>query len=164
MTDTPKTYYDIQKNWRKLKPWFEEAYIIETAYEEMEEYNWAKSDDWGFTYNPKPFDYSIRPSDYDGMDWRCDKPGRKPKYWDWACAGACHWVNNIGMLVAKFALPKHDWRIVTSNKHTTVWDGKDTLFDLNFLALGVSVERCWELASQQEDSEILPVGLVPLHE
>jgi hypothetical protein len=31
-----------------------------------------------------------------------------------------------------------------------VWDGKDTLFDFNFLALGVTATECFELAHKKE--------------
>ena len=168
MTPTNIHYYDIQKNWRKLKPWFDEGYIIETAHKEMEDYSEGKAETYGFPYRPKKLTKDWKVSDYDGCDWRFSdpglgRPGRKPKYWDWVCHGACHWVNNVGMLVASFALPKYDWRIVQSDLHTTVWDGKDTLFDLNFLALGVSPEDAWELAAEQPDSIIQPINLVPLH-
>ena len=36
--------------------------------------------------------------------------------------------------------------IVTTRKHSTVWDGAETLFDINFLALGVDPDEAWELA------------------
>jgi hypothetical protein len=42
------------------------------------------------------------------------------------------------------AEPKRKWRIITSDKHSTVWDGEYTLFDFNFQALGVSPKECFE--------------------
>ena len=52
------------------------------------------------------------------------------------------------------AEPERPWRIITSDDHSSVWDGKHTLFDLNFLALGISPQECFELAHDRE----LPPG------
>ena len=161
-------FYDIQKNWKKLKPHFMDKKTMLFAWSEMEAYSENKSELYGFGYKPRPFSDDWRPMDYDGCDWRYSfsgegKPGRKPKYWEWVCHGACHWVNNVALLIAKSSLPESNWRIVQSDKHTTVWDGKDTLFDINFLALGVSPEDTWELAANQPDSERLPIGYIPTH-
>jgi hypothetical protein len=38
---------------------------------------------------------------------------------------------------------------VTSDKHSTVWDGDQTLFDFNFLALGVAPDECFRLADER---------------
>jgi hypothetical protein len=35
---------------------------------------------------------------------------------------------------------------VTSDEHSTVWNGDGLLFDHNFLALGVSPDECFEMA------------------
>jgi hypothetical protein len=39
------------------------------------------------------------------------------------------------------AEPKRTWRIVSSEMHSTCWDGRETLFDLNFEALQVPPNR-----------------------
>ena len=39
---------------------------------------------------------------------------------------------------------------MTSQKHSTVWDGAETLFDINFLALGVDADEAWRLANGRE--------------
>jgi hypothetical protein len=56
--------------------------------------------------------------------------------------------------LVSLAEPERPWRIITSDKHSTVWDGKRTRFDLSFLALGVSPQECFELAHGWE----LPLG------
>lgn len=38
---------------------------------------------------------------------------------------------------------------MTSEKHSTVWDGKETLFDFNFLALGVPPDECFAMANER---------------
>ena len=32
------------------------------------------------------------------------------------------------------------------HKHSTVWDGDETLFDINFLAMGIPPDEAWRLA------------------
>ena len=46
-----------------------------------------------------------------------------------------------------FPLAKNKkWRIVTSSGHSTALDGQLTVFDMNYLTLGISVEECVERA------------------
>jgi hypothetical protein len=52
--------------------------------------------------------------------------------------------------------PKREWRIVTSDAHSTTWDGAETLFDFNFLALGIEPDEAWALASKH--GTVMPVG------
>lgn len=156
-------YYDIQKNWRKLRKIYLSPETLLSSWYEMECFQEGKAEDFNFEFKPKPFSLDHRPADYDSCDWRyaepgCGKRGRKPAYWDFVCYRACHWVNNVGLGVAQIAMPDRPWRLITSNKHTTCWDGDHTLFDINFLALGVTAKEAWELAAEQDDSEHLLPG------
>jgi hypothetical protein len=69
---------------------------------------------------------------------------------------ACHWLVNFNRELAVLAESKREWRIVTSKEHSTVWDSDETLFDMNFLALGVDADEAWRLARQK--GKILAVG------
>ena len=51
-------------------------------------------------------------------------------------------------------MPDRQWRIITSQKHSTVWDGEDTIFDFNFQAFGIDANECFELAAKT----MLPPG------
>jgi hypothetical protein len=66
-------------------------------------------------------------------------------------------VNTL-LYVAMAAYPNRAWRIVTSSLHSTIWDGEQTLFDLNFVTLKVHVHKCIEIAFMQPDSVMLNVG------
>ncbi len=55
---------------------------------------------------------------------------------------------NFNLRLAELVEPSRPWRIVTTQKHSTVWDGAETLFDINFLALGVDPDEAWKLASE----------------
>jgi hypothetical protein len=47
-------------------------------------------------------------------------------------------------------MPERPWRIITSVKHSTVWDGEETLFDFNFQAFGIDANECFEMALEKE--------------
>ena len=38
---------------------------------------------------------------------------------------ACHWLVNFALELAQLVEPDRKWRIITSDKHSTVWDGGD---------------------------------------
>lgn len=58
-------------------------------------------------------------------------------------------IVNFTLRLAQLVEPDRAWRIVTSNDHSTVWDGAQTLFDFNFLALGVNPDECFALADKR---------------
>ena len=47
-------------------------------------------------------------------------------------------------------MPERPWRIITSVKHFTVWDGGDLIFDFNFQALGIDPNKCFASAADKE--------------
>jgi hypothetical protein len=88
------------------------------------------------------------PEDFDTSDWREKHRRPHPRYWRYVCYSACHWLVNFALRLAMLAERSRRWRIVsTSNGHSTVWDGADTLFDLPYQALGVGADVCWEKAT-----------------
>jgi hypothetical protein len=52
----------------------------------------------------------------------------------------------LGMLVE----PRRPWRIITSRRHSTVWDGTDTVLEFNFQAFGIDATECLTLARKTE--------------
>jgi hypothetical protein len=57
---------------------------------------------------------------------------------------------NFSLRLAMLVEPDKPWRIITSEKHSTVWDGGNTLFDFNFQALGIDPNECFETAFEEE--------------
>jgi hypothetical protein len=98
----------------------------------------------------------MKPAELDGCDWRFfdgegnARRGWPPAFWGYAIHASCHWVVNFCLRLAELVEPRRPWRIVTSQKHSTVWDGAETLFDINFLALGVDPDEAWRLARGRE--------------
>jgi len=155
-------YIDIKKDWRKLGPIYRSQKAREIWYPDMVDYTLQRNEEDAELFKAmgsvgRPIHPNIpetTPSTFDSCDWRyanpgCGSRGRKPAYWDFVCHGACHWVVNLHLYVAQQAEPHRPWRIVSSDKHSTVWDGDETLWDGNFLALGISPEEAWNLAAER---------------
>lgn len=86
------------------------------------------------------------PERFDCCDWRCNRPGRHPRWWAYACSQACHWCVNFNLRLAMLAEPRRPWRIITSDLHSTVWDGDGLLWDLTFAATGIDPDEAFEMA------------------
>lgn len=78
-----------------------------------------------------------------------------PAYWKYCRHSACHWIVNFALKLAMLSEPSRKWRIISSQSHSTVWDGRQTLFDFNFQAMGIDAEECYEIA-MEENKELLP--------
>lgn len=162
----PKEYYPIQQKWRRLGPLYRSIDAALIWYVEMESFLRNKAEQHGFPYRPKQYTDALAPAAYDGCDWRIcrSRPGPAPAFWEYVCHSACHWTCSLHLWVASEVAPDRPWRIVTSQKHSTVWDGHKTLWDGNFLALGVPAAKAWELAAKQPNSCELEVGELMLHD
>jgi hypothetical protein len=157
------SYYPIQKRWRRLRPLYESDTAAEIWLPEMFAYQQARMEDFGVTYGYPALTPELRPEDWESMDWRYGRRGPQPGYFRFVCAGACHWLCSLNLLVAVKAEPSRPWRIVTSQKHSTVWDGDTTLWDLNFAALGIDPDLCWKDAAEHHTTEHIEPGLMTLH-
>lgn len=152
-------YVDIKANWRRLRPVFESD-RARSIYEPcMREYGEVRAEERGQTYQHREGD--ILPRHYDSCDWRWCRDdrgrGRKPAYWDYACHSACHWVVDLALFVAQERCPSEHWRIITSQKHSTVWNGnvkKPLLFDINFSAIGVDASEALSLAAKGRELKV----------
>lgn len=141
-------YYDVKKHWQKIKHYYKSQEAKNIWYPRLQLY--AENRGW----DPIKYTETLTPSDFDSCDWRT-RYRRAPDYWKYVTHGACFWVVDLNLYLAKKILPDEIWVIVTSSKHALCWNGDDLLFDTNFLALGVPVEEAWKLAACQPDSEIL---------
>jgi hypothetical protein len=136
-------FYPVQQRWRKIRPHLENPELQRILARDMSK------------LSPR-FRPGMRPADFDSCDWRSFdnngnlRRGRPPAFWDYALHAGCHWVVNFNRKLAELVEPRQPWRIVTTQKHSTVWDGVETLFDINFLALGVDPDEAWRLAKGRE--------------
>jgi hypothetical protein len=140
-------YYDLKKKWNKVSPHLDNPEVKAVLTRDFNKFTYGQ---W-----KKPFVEGQYPHDFENCDWWLDHKGPMPRFWRYVKLEACHWLVNFNLTLAMLAEPKRPWRIITSEKHSTVWDGDETLFDFNFLALGVSPDECFELALEIE----LPPGV-----
>ena len=140
-------YYNLQKNWtHKIEPHLSDELLVEILVHDFDKFIFGR---WGGKFTADKF-----PRDFETSLWDAEHRGSEPRYWAYVKHAACHWLVNFSLRLATLAVPKKPWRIITSDYHSTVWDGQDTLFDFNFLALGVAPEDCFALALGLE----YPVG------
>ena len=153
-------YKNIQEDWRKVGPIYRSQEAREIWYPAMVDRDFQRMEEDNVEIAIPPNTPETTPSTFDSCDWRVADPapgslrvrrGRKPPYWDFVCHGASHWLVNLQLYVAQQAEPHRPWRIVSSDKHSTVWDGDETLWDGIFLALGISPEEAWNLAVEQRN-------------
>ena len=127
---TSMKYYDLKKNWHRVKPHLEDKQFNDIL---VRDFNKFTSGRWN-----KTFTYGDLPYEFKSCDWDCRPSGdRRPAFWQYVKHAACHWLVNSNLCLAMLVQPKKLWRIITSEDHSTVWDGNDTLFDFNFQAFGV---------------------------
>ena len=139
-------YYDVKRNWRKVEPHLDAVAVQRVL---VRDFNKLTYGTWR-----KPFTHGRKPFEFENCDWHALHRGRRPAYWAYVKHGACHWLCNFWLVTAEHVLPDRPWRIITSEKHSTVWDGDETLFDFNFQAFGIDPDECFATAYDEE----LPVG------
>jgi hypothetical protein len=142
-------YYDLNKNWSKrIRPHLGDPLLNEVLVRDLNKYTTGL---WG-----TPFTAGMYPEDVENVDWRWRHRGREPRFWKYVKHGACHWTCNFSLRLAMLSEPGRPWRIITSEEHSTVWDGQETLFEFALLALGVDAGEAFQLA--QKGGIELPVG------
>jgi hypothetical protein len=146
MSEEAVRYYDPMKNWSRIKPHLKAAEPV--LVRDFNRYTWGR---WR-----KEFVAGMVPHDFESCGWWLDHRGRKPAFWQYAKHGACHWLVNHNLELARSTLPQYEWRIITSDEHSTVYNGNGLLFDLNSCALEIPATECYLMAS--ENGDILPIG------
>jgi hypothetical protein len=140
-------YYDPVKNWRRIKPHLPAARPV--LERDFNKFLWGR-------WRARLTDSRPYPADHESCDWRFERVGRHPQFWRYVKHSACHWLVNHGLALAQLVEPDEEWRIVSTQKHSTVWDGGHILFDFNFLALQVPANEAFRLAGGPRRA--LPVG------
>lgn len=133
-------YYDVVKNWRKIKPHLNDGELNNILVNNFNKFTYGR---W-----KQEFKRGMYPRDFETCDWDVFRKGRKPEFFKYVKHAACHWLVNWNLRLAMLVEPDIEWRILTSNFHSTVWDGKETIFDCNFLAMGVDPMKAFEMANE----------------
>lgn len=152
-------YLDLEKHWEKLKPYFQSQEAKTIWFREMVTFDVSRMFDYELEdeLKDKNYDYekTLFPSYFDYFN---SKREGKPAFWDYAVHLACHWVAPTNLYVAMKSFPERDWRIITSEPHTTVWDGEDTFFDTNFYAFGIDANKTAKEIFNHDSFEEHPIS------
>lgn len=142
-------YYPFTRKWRKVCPHLTDPVFRAVLERDFNKFTFGK---WGEVFGPGQF-----PDDFETCAWRS---GRPAQYWQFVNHSACHWLVNANLKLAELSEPRRRWRILTSEIHSTVWDGELTLFDMAFSALSIPPEYAFEAAFQEElaPGEQLQIG------
>lgn len=136
-------YYDLKRHWtRRIEPRLADAKLNAILVRDFNKFTYGR---WR-----EPFTLGQHPRDFESCDWSWDHSGPQPRFWRYVKHSACHWLVNFNLRLAQLVEPGRPWRILTSADHSTVWDGDRTLFDFNFLAMGIPPEECFALANGKE--------------
>ncbi len=135
-------YYDLKKNWRRVKPHLADKKLNDILVRDFNKFTFGR---WGQT-----FTYGNLSREFESCDWDIGHRGKHPAFWQYTKHAACYWLVNFNLHLATLVEPAKPWRIITSEKHSTVWDGSDTLFDFNFQAFGIDPNECFETAFEKE--------------
>lgn len=141
-------YYPFVKKWSKVKPHLVNKEFQDILVRDFNKFTYGR---WGIE-----FKHGMIPFEHESCDWWCNRKGRQPEYWNYVKHAACHWLVNANLKLAQLVEPKEDWQIVTSDNHSTVWNGKDILFDMNFSAFGIDPQEGFDIAYYE--GKLLQIG------
>lgn len=139
-----KKYFDLESNWTDvIASHLGNAELNEILIRDFSEITLLL---WNI-----PFVSGMYPGMFDRRSsWLPDSPDPQPRYFRYVVQHAAFKLVNFSLKLATLAVPKEKWRIIHSDDHSTVWSGKNLLFDFNLLALGVPADICFDMAYDEE--------------
>jgi hypothetical protein len=136
-------YYDVEDRWfEKIEPHLLDKRLNAILVRDFNKFTRGR---WNLDFQPGDL-----PRDFEPCDCRSEMHVPHPPYWDYVARHACHWLVNFYLKLANLAEPQQRWRIIHSERHSSVWDGSYTLFDPTFLAYGVEPWDCFSRAYEKE--------------
>jgi hypothetical protein len=143
-------YYDLQKNWRRVRRHLADKKLNNILVRDFNKYTLGIQGK-EFTHGHVPFEFE---SGLFLLQQHEGRRGRSPAFWAYTKHSACHWLVNFNLRLAMLVMPERPWRIITSARHSTVWDGNDLILDFNSQAFGIDPNECFARAAHKE----LPPG------
>jgi len=85
-------YYDLKKNWRKVKRHIGHPDVEAILVRDFNRYTWGR---WRKKFQP-----GMVPHEFEYCDWCCGHRGPMPKFWQYTKHSACHWLVNFSLRLA----------------------------------------------------------------
>jgi hypothetical protein len=158
LVDAPATplaggmqHYDFKKNWtRKVMPHLGDKKFNDLLFRDLNKYTWGR---WRYKSPP-----GTLPAGFVNIPWGSGftHRGPVPRYMQYVVYGACHWLVNGYLRLAMLVVPDRPWRIITGPEHSTVWDGQNMVFDINYYSQGVTAAQTYEVAREGDSEELEP--------
>jgi hypothetical protein len=111
------SYYDLKRHWtKKIEPHLNDTELNDILTKDFNKFTWGR---WriGFGKNELPHEFETAFSFFEHR-------GPLARFRWYTKHGACHWLVNFTLRLAMLAIPSQTWRIITSDAHSTVWNGK----------------------------------------
>ena len=144
-------YFDLARHWTKrVEPHLEDPRLNDILLHDFGLY----TERWLH----EVFKRGQFPRDFEPLEKYNHLPPKKrePRFWRYAKWSSCHYMANFNLRLATLVAPDRAWRIITNTLHTTVWDGEQTMFEFNFLALEISPAEIF--SHQDQNVYALPLG------
>jgi hypothetical protein len=136
-------YYDLKRNWtKKISPHLGDTELNDILTRDFNKYALGR---W-----EQKFREDQLPHEFETFSGFFEHRGSFARYRLYTKHGACHWLVNFTLRLASLVLPSRPWRILTSDLHSTVWDGRKVLVDFNYFLMGIPPDECFDCANDQE--------------
>lgn len=136
-------YYDLKRNWtKKVQPFLDDKELNDILIRDFNKFTWGR---WG-----NKFGEDELPHERETFFGFFEQRGPFARFRWYTRHGACHWLVNFALRLAMLSVPSQAWRIITSDAHSTVWNGRNCLFDFNWFFMGVLADECFESANGEE--------------
>lgn len=157
-------YFNISRNWKILNPVYESDEVKGITIEEMNCYRLLINKEYNVpleTGISRVFRY---PAEFDSGDWRNYRIGRPPLYDRWICTDTCHFSVNIHMEVLTQVFPDIPWRIIKTEKHSTIFDGIGRIYDPIYQGIKWDIQTLVDDLLNAKDLVEFPVHYIDFHE
>jgi hypothetical protein len=160
-------YYDLPRYWTKrVMPHLGDPQLQAKLIEDCDRFIFGGTGELGrlsMHFKPTLFDHQ---TDWEADDCGRHRPGPRPRYYDYTLMSACHWLVNFNLMLAERVAPNRPWRIITSKKHSTVWDGKVAVFEFNYRALRTPADTAFANANRRmlKPGKLLSLGNADIFE
>jgi len=130
-------YYPITKMWSKIRPHLHSPFVQEILVRDFNKFTYGR---W-----KKPFSQGMVPAMFEPRPWwsGCELP--KEAWWHYTCTIADDWLLNFNLALATRVAPLERWRIIGCGS-STVWNGFETLFDINRSLYEIPAQAIFEFA------------------